>query len=164
VRPAQPIQFAGSVLDAQRHVCAFFHDPDEEYRVLLPFIKEGFEGGEKAFHIVDPKLRSEHRLWLASAEKRRRQKIRREVDVHVVVLDDNGNGQYGPRDKEEMYPAAALTSTGSINGHPVRCISPECMVKFHSGYKLKEKDFRDVSVLCKKFGIPLPECIIKFNK
>jgi hypothetical protein len=35
----QPIRFAGSVLGAQRHVCAFFHNPDEEYRVLLPFIK-----------------------------------------------------------------------------------------------------------------------------
>jgi hypothetical protein len=64
---SQPIRFAGSVLDAQRHVCAFFHNPDEEYRVLLPFIKDGFERGEKAFHIVDPKLRAEHRQRLASA-------------------------------------------------------------------------------------------------
>jgi hypothetical protein len=63
----QPIRFAGSVLDAQRHVCAFFHSPDEEYRVLLPFIKEGFECGEKAFHIVDPKLREEHLRQLVSA-------------------------------------------------------------------------------------------------
>ena len=63
----QPIRFAGSVLGAQRHVCAFFHSHDEEYRVLLPFIKEGFECGDKAFHIVDPKLREEHRQRLASA-------------------------------------------------------------------------------------------------
>ena len=42
----KPIRFAGSVLGAQRHVCAFFHSPDEEYRVLLPFVKEGFECGE----------------------------------------------------------------------------------------------------------------------
>jgi len=64
------IRFAGSVLGAQRHVCAFFHSPDEEYRVLLPFIKEGFERGEKAFHIVDPKLREEHlqRLVLAGID------------------------------------------------------------------------------------------------
>jgi hypothetical protein len=55
------------VLDAQRHVCAFFRSPDEEYRALLPFIKDGFERGEKAFHIVDPKLRAQHRLRLASA-------------------------------------------------------------------------------------------------
>ena len=63
----QPIRFAGSVLGAQRHVCAFFHSPDEEYRVLLPYIKEGFERGEKAFHIVDPRLREEHVRRLASA-------------------------------------------------------------------------------------------------
>src|SRR6201988_4923812 len=63
----QPIRFAGSVLGAQRHVCAFFHSLDEEYRVLLPFIKEGFEGGEKAFHIVDPALREEHLRRFASA-------------------------------------------------------------------------------------------------
>ena len=41
----QPIRFAGSVLGTQRHVCAFFNSPDEEYRVMLPFIKEGFERG-----------------------------------------------------------------------------------------------------------------------
>jgi hypothetical protein len=63
----QPIRFAGSVLGAQRHVCAFFHSPEEEYRVLLPFIKEGFERGDRAFHIVDPTLREEHLRWLASA-------------------------------------------------------------------------------------------------
>ena len=63
----QPIRFAGSVLGARRHVCAFFHSPEEEYRVLLPFIKEGFECGEKAFHIVDPKLRGEHLRRLALA-------------------------------------------------------------------------------------------------
>ena len=63
----QPIRFAGSMLGAQRHVCAFFHSPDEEYRVLLPFIKEGFGRGEKAFHIVDPKLRTEHVQRLVSA-------------------------------------------------------------------------------------------------
>jgi|RhiMetdeSRZDD1v2_1073273.scaffolds.fasta_scaffold351118_1 DcmR-like sensory protein len=63
----QPIRFAGSVLGAHRHICAFFHSPDEEYRVLQPFIKEGFERGEKAFHIVDPKLREEHLRRLESA-------------------------------------------------------------------------------------------------
>jgi len=55
-----PIRIAGSVLGAQRHVCAFFHSPDEEYRTLLPFIQEGFTRGEKAFHIVDPTLRQDH--------------------------------------------------------------------------------------------------------
>jgi len=80
----------------------------------------------------------------------------REIDVHVIVLDDKGNGIYVPPEKGEMYPAASLTGTGKIQGKKVRCISPEWMVKFHSGYQLKEKDFRDVSALCSKFGIELP--------
>ena len=88
----------------------------------------------------------------------------REIDFHVIVIDDEGNGLYGPADKGEMYPAASLTGIGSINGRQVRCISPEWTVKFHSGYELKEKDFRDVSALCRKFGIPLPEAFAKFRK
>lgn len=56
----RPVHLAGSVLDRRRHVCAFFHSRDEEYRVLMPFIKEGFEHGDRAFHIVDPNHRSDH--------------------------------------------------------------------------------------------------------
>lgn len=46
----KPVRLAGTMLGRSRHVCAFFHSKDEEYRVLLPFIKEGFEQGDKAFH------------------------------------------------------------------------------------------------------------------
>ena len=28
------------------HVCGFFHNQEEEYRVLLPLAKEGFQRGE----------------------------------------------------------------------------------------------------------------------
>jgi hypothetical protein len=41
------------------HVCAFFHNREEEYRVLLPLAKEGFERGERVFQIVDPEHRPE---------------------------------------------------------------------------------------------------------
>jgi len=86
-----------------------------------------------------------------------------EMDVHVIILDDRGNGIYGPPANGEMYPAAALTGTGVINRQAVRCISPEWMVKFHSGYALKEKDFRDVSALCAKFAIALPQEYERFR-
>jgi lincosamide nucleotidyltransferase A/C/D/E len=88
----------------------------------------------------------------------------REIDFHVIVIDAGGNGLYGPTEKGEMYPAGSLTGAGSINGQTVRCISPEWMVKFHSGYKLKGKDFRDVYALCKKFGIKLPEAFAQFRE
>ena len=54
------VRLAGSILDRRRHVCAFFHSRDEEYRVLMPFITEGFEHGDRAFHIVDPDHRADH--------------------------------------------------------------------------------------------------------
>jgi MEDS: MEthanogen/methylotroph, DcmR Sensory domain len=63
----QPIHFANATLGAERHICAFFHSPDEEYRVLLPFIREGMDRGEKAFHIVDPRLLDDHRERLRTA-------------------------------------------------------------------------------------------------
>lgn len=80
----------------------------------------------------------------------------REIDVHVIVLNSQGDGIYGPPENGEKYPAASLTGSGLIEGRTVRCISPEWMVKFHSGYELQEKDFRDVWALCRKFGIDLP--------
>jgi hypothetical protein len=52
-----PITFAGGRLDQYRHVCAFFDSFEEEARVMGPFIKEGIERGERAFHIVDPRDR-----------------------------------------------------------------------------------------------------------
>src|SRR5207249_10021385 len=62
----QPMRFANATLGKHRHVCAFFHGAEEEYSVLLPFVKEGLAGGEKEFHIVDPKLRDEHLQRLSS--------------------------------------------------------------------------------------------------
>lgn len=62
----RPIRLAGSVLDHRAHVCAFFGNPDEQFRVLLPFVKEGLELGDKTVHIVDPRLRHEHCQRLAS--------------------------------------------------------------------------------------------------
>jgi hypothetical protein len=62
-----PVHLAGSVLDRARHVCAFFHTKDEEYDVLLPFITEGIERGEKAYHIVDSAHRPGHRRRLQAA-------------------------------------------------------------------------------------------------
>jgi lincosamide nucleotidyltransferase A/C/D/E len=71
---------------------------------------------------------------------------------------------YGPAEKAEMYPAASLTGTGLIVGRTVRCISPAWILKFHSGYELEDKDFRDVFALCRKFGIDLPPAYLPFKR
>jgi hypothetical protein len=61
------VHLAGATLGEHRHICAFLHSADEEYQVLLPFIKEGLRRGEKAYHIVDPELSEEHRRQLHAA-------------------------------------------------------------------------------------------------
>jgi len=37
----EPAPLAGATLGEHRHVYAFFHSANGEYRVILPFIKEG---------------------------------------------------------------------------------------------------------------------------
>ena len=55
-----PMSLAGSQLGKVRHVCAFFSNEEEEYKVLLPFIRDGFESGHKAIHVVYPDQRDQH--------------------------------------------------------------------------------------------------------
>ncbi|MGR9053007.1 MAG: MEDS domain-containing protein [Gammaproteobacteria bacterium] len=85
----EPIELAGARLDRHYHICAFFHSKEEEYPILLPFIKEGLERGEKAFHVVDPKLRSEHVRHLEGAG----------IDTGIVEK----NGQLELRNWQDAY-------------------------------------------------------------
>jgi len=75
----------------------------------------------------------------------------RKVDVPSYTLDEAGNHLHGVEYKREH-----LTGRGSINGYSVQCISPEWLVRFHSGYKLDENDSHDVRMLWERFGIALP--------
>jgi hypothetical protein len=76
VKRTAPISFAGSQLGEVRHVCAFFNSADEEYRVLMPFIKDGFECGQKAVHVVNPGRFHDHfeRLTAAGIDARAAQR------------------------------------------------------------------------------------------
>ena len=82
-----------------------------------------------------------------------------QLDVHSYTLDEAGNNVYGVE-----YNSEHLTGRGSISGYPVRCISPQWLVRFHSGYTLDENDYYDVRALCERFGIPLPDEFRKFVK
>jgi hypothetical protein len=66
-RVAAPISLAGSQLCETRHVCAFFNNDEEEYRVLLPFIKDGFEAGDKGIHVLNPEQHQDHLRRLTGA-------------------------------------------------------------------------------------------------
>ncbi len=83
----------------------------------------------------------------------------RRLDVHSYTLDAAGNNIYGV-----AYRGEHLTGRGSIGGFPVRCIDPEWLVKFHTGYELDENDYHDVRQLCERFGIAMPEEYRRFGK
>ena len=85
-----PVRLAGSSLTRSCHVCAFFHSKEEEYRVLMPFIKDGFADGDRAFHVVDPKHRPEHLKRLqeegidvAGAEAKGQLEVRRWQEAYI---------------------------------------------------------------------------------
>ncbi len=55
-----PVRLAGRTLSHKRHVCAFFNSREEQNKILLPFLKEGIDRGEKILRILDPRLRDEY--------------------------------------------------------------------------------------------------------
>lgn len=72
------------LLDAEGHICAFFHSLDEEYQVLLPVMKEGFDRGERIFYIVDPDLRANHLARLSAGGI---DVVQGEASGQLVMLD-----------------------------------------------------------------------------
>ena len=61
------VRLFGENLDEGMHICTFFRSSAERYRVLMPFIREGIEQGDRALHIINPSLRSEHAQRIAEA-------------------------------------------------------------------------------------------------
>ena len=56
-----PVRLAGRTLSHTNHICAFFNSPEEQYKVLTPFFKDGYDQGEMLFHVVDSHLHEAHR-------------------------------------------------------------------------------------------------------
>jgi lincosamide nucleotidyltransferase A/C/D/E len=74
------------------------------------------------------------------------------LDVHSCTFDRAGNNVFGI-----PYPYDSWNGSGSIDGFPVKCITAEWMVKFHTGYEVDANDYHDVKLLCTRFGIKRPE-------
>lgn len=55
-----PARVAGVAIGSHTHVCAFFNSREEEYSIILPFVKEGLERGESALHVVASDTRLDH--------------------------------------------------------------------------------------------------------
>jgi lincosamide nucleotidyltransferase A/C/D/E len=84
----------------------------------------------------------------------------RQVDVHPVTFDEEGGGVYELDDGQTwVYPAEGFTGRGTVDGAPVRCLSPEVQVRVHAGYELTEKDYRELYLLRRRFGVEPPASI-----
>jgi hypothetical protein len=62
-----PIRFGRTMLREQRHVCAFFNSPEEEYDTLLPFICDGINCGQRAVHVLPAQHKEDHLQRLRAA-------------------------------------------------------------------------------------------------
>lgn len=79
------------------------------------------------------------------------------IDIHAFVVNETGAGILGPPENGHAYPPGSLTGDGKIQNRKVRCIDPEHLVRFHTGYPPRDTDRHDVKLLCELFNIPLPE-------
>ena len=84
--------------------------------------------------------------------------VGRQVDVHPVEFDDDGDGIYRMEDgRDWAYPAAGFAGVGSVASHEVRCLTPEVQVLCHAGYELGETDHHDLGLLRERFGVSVGE-------
>ena len=117
------IHLAGSTFTHSCHACAFFHTKEEEYRVLMPFIMEGFERGDKALHVIDPAHRADHLARLegegvdiAAVEAQGQLQVR---DWRDTYLKDGHFDQYAMIDTLLKMIAPGNAPPGKV----VRCIA-----------------------------------------
>jgi hypothetical protein len=114
MKTTPPIPFAGSQLGEARHVCAFFNSADEQYSVLLPFIKDGFQCGHKAVHVLNPDRHHDHlqRLTAAgidTAATQRSGQLELRTNVEAYLRD-------GRFDQDRMLEVFEKLSSGNDNG------------------------------------------------
>jgi hypothetical protein len=83
------VRLAGADFGGHRHACAFFQTKDEEYRLLLPFVKDGLERNSKSYHIVEPSYREQHLQRLAQAG--------------IDVVEAEQRGRLEVRSWDELY-------------------------------------------------------------
>src|SRR5262249_30913083 len=132
-----PIAFAGSTLGRYRHICAFFNSLQEEYETLLPFVREGIERGERAFHVLPVQYRQEHLDQLRSAgiDVTAAQE-RRQLEV---ATPEEGHLRGGGFSKEPMLSTIQeAPKTGRTLGFPLTRLIAHAEAVLQDGSKANE--------------------------
>jgi len=77
------------------------------------------------------------------------------VDLHLMEFkEEDPDSLYF---QEWTFPISLLDGNGTIGGFPINCFTAEAQLLFHQGYEPLEKDIHNVKVLCKTFGLEVPE-------
>ncbi len=86
----------------------------------------------------------------------------RELDVHALRLDEQGNG-FPAWEKPEgfSFTPQDLAGKGMVSGYSVRCQSAENQMICHTGYALPDKQVPDLERLHEKFGVIFPKEILR---
>ena len=81
------------------------------------------------------------------------------VGLPAVALPSGLDERGLPLSLQLLAPpfAEALAGRGTITGTPVRCEAPEWALRWHTGYPPRPVDRHDVTRLCERFGLPLPD-------
>ncbi len=82
------MRLAGSALEHDRHVCAFFDSPADELRIVLPFVRAGLVRGQRAVYIVPRDRREEMGALIAE---------------QTDLTDSSRRGQLLVLTSEDMY-------------------------------------------------------------
>jgi lincosamide nucleotidyltransferase A/C/D/E len=78
----------------------------------------------------------------------------RQIDVHAMRIDDQGNGIPAWKNEEGLvFEKEDLYGDGSITGIEVHCITPSMQVTCHTGYDMPEFQMRDMKLLHQRFSI-----------
>src|SRR5882757_6402989 len=85
------VRLARSTVNCRCHVCAFFNSREDEYNVMLPFIKEGFDVGDRAVYLLDKNQRSE--------------RMQRLADTGIATAEAKASGQLEVRPWKKASPA-----------------------------------------------------------
>jgi lincosamide nucleotidyltransferase A/C/D/E len=77
----------------------------------------------------------------------------RELDVHAIRLDAEGNGIPAWDAEGRILKRQDLAGKGIIAGVTVACFTAEMQMACHTGYELPEKQAHDLKRLHEKFGV-----------
>jgi hypothetical protein len=111
----ESVHLCGQDVPRPGHICAFFDSREEEYEVLLPYLKQGVDAGEDVLNVIDGSRLDDHRSRLGNAG------IRHDLGQVSVASSDETYLSGGRFDIDRMARFVEDTvATAKSNGRRVR--------------------------------------------